>query len=195
MGSFMVVDPPKSPFMQAVEKVLTELDGLIPPSFTEVVDAYLVGGVAVHIHTAWRVSRDIDVKFSHRLLIREAPVVTYMDAGERKAVRLDTNYTDAIALVHPDWQDDAMECGKVGRIRMKVMTPTDLAVSKIGRFGDNDREDIRELARAGLLDADEVELRCNDALDYYIGDQTTIRYNLSDALEIIRQCTTTAKPR
>jgi hypothetical protein len=66
-----------------------------------------------------------------------------------------------------------------------VLSPLDLAVSKIGRWLGNDMSDIRQLAAAGLINAADVEARCNEALDYYIGNLEMIRYNLRDAFEVI----------
>lgn len=48
--------------------------------------------------------------------------------------------------------------------RAHVLSPVDLAVSKIARFADNDKEDIAALVRLGLTTADEVEQRATSAL-------------------------------
>ena len=71
---------------------------------------------------------------------------------------------------------------------MKVISRTDLAVSKIGRFADRDREDIGTLAGMGLIDADRVRRRAEEALDDFVGDPIWVRHNLTDALELIRTC-------
>lgn len=84
--------------------------------------------------------------------------------------------------------EDAAELGDIGRLKMRVISPVDLAVSKIGRFLGNDEQDIAELAKAGLLSPDDVERRCSEALRDYIGVPTLIQYNLRDALEIVRSC-------
>lgn len=181
------VTRPDTPFMDAVEQVLARLDQTIPQDFQGTVIAYLVGGVAVHVYTNWRTSQDIDATFSHRILVPRSIVVTYDDAGERRTVRLDPNYTDAIALLHPNWQDEAIPFERVGRIEMRVISPTDLAVAKIGRFQGNDIADIDQLARHGWIDADTVERRCLEALEYYVGGTEFIRHNIRDAVEMIRE--------
>lgn len=180
---------PSTPFMKAVTDILRQLDATtIPEGFRGIVDALLVGGVAVHVYTQYRVSGDLDAVFSHRLLIPKAPVVFYEYEGKKEAVRFDNNYTEVLALMHPDWRDDAIEADKVGRIQIKVISPLDLAVSKVGRLADNDRMDIAELASGGLIDADALEQRCNEALDYYVGAPNFIKYNIRDAVEIVRSC-------
>jgi hypothetical protein len=68
----------------------------------------------------------------------------------------------------------------------RVLSPTDLAVSKIARMAPNDREDIRSLAAAGLLDADVVRQRADEALAGYVGDPRMVRIAIDEAGEIIR---------
>jgi len=183
---------PDTPFMRAVREIIAVMDGMIPPTFTGTVDAFLVGGAAVHIYTGWRVSDGLDLKLSHRVLMPRAPSALYIDDdGREKGVRLDTAYSDVIALLPPDWERGSLEVEKIGRIRVRVIAPVDLAVSKIGRFQGHDADDIEQLARHGLLDADDVEGRCAEALDCFIGGTDMIRYNLRDALEIIRTCSPT----
>lgn len=180
------VDLPGTPYMDAVLEILRRIDHSIPASFKGTVTTYLLGGVAVHIYTGWRVSKDVDATFSHRVLVPQALSVRYDDGGTHRTVRFDSNFTQVIALLHPDWEQDAIPLGIVGRFDFRVITPTDLAVSKVGRFAGNDADDIRELAAAGWLDADAVEARCREALDFYVGDTTMVRHNLDDALEAIR---------
>lgn len=60
-----------------------------------------------------------------------------------------------------------------------MFSPVDLAVSKISRFSDQDRQDIVDLASRRLVGADDLKTRSEAALDYYVGDKTAVRRNLS----------------
>ncbi len=71
-------------------------------------------------------------------------------------------------------------------ISRRVLSATDLAVSKIARMAPNDREDIRSLAAAGLLDEEAVRARAEEALAGYIGDSRMVRIAIDEAGEIIR---------
>ena len=51
----------------------------------------------------------------------------------------------------------------------------DLAVSKPGRFSSQDREDIRTLARSGLINADALRQRAEEALGGCIGNLDRLR--------------------
>jgi len=85
--------------------------------------------------------------------------------------------------MHEDYLDDAipLDLG-VEQIRLHVLSPLDLAVSKIARFADNDKEDIAELVRLGLTTADEIEQRAISALAGYVGGQAMLMLNLRDAV-------------
>jgi len=179
-----------TPFMKAVLSLFDDLDKSLPASFTGEIEATLVGGAAVHLHTGYRVSDDTEAIFSRKMLLPSDLVIHYVDAGgARKAVHLDTNYSSSIALLHPDYEQGAQAFVKRGRFKLKVLSPLDLAVTKIGRFLGNDADDIVALTRHGLLSADEVEERAREAIGYYIGDTTRVEYNLRDALELIRSNT------
>lgn len=69
---------------------------------------------------------------------------------------------------------------------MHIIAPVDLALSKIARFEEKDKEDIAALARHSLIDPTSLEDRAAIALDYYIGDQSTLRLNLKEAVDIAR---------
>ncbi len=182
------VTRPGTPFIDAVDELIASIERSIPASYTGRLDAFLVGGVAVHVHTGWRVSKDMDIHFQKRIIIPPGLKKIYVDEGQTRSVAYDYNYGSFIALLHPDCWEDAWDGWSVGRIDVKVLSTTDLCVSKIGRWQGNDAEDVCSLAAKGLLDAAIVEHRFLEALDYYVGDTTMLQYNLRDALEEIARC-------
>lgn len=177
---------PSTPFATAVKDLIKAIDDTIPLSFRGTVTAYVVGGVATHIYTESRVSTDLDVKFDPPLLIAGDVSVTFENGGQQSYIRLDRNYTDIFAMMHPVWQRDAWDYEQIGRFVIKVISPLDLAVSKIARFAENDQKDIESLARSGLLDPDALEERCREALSYYVGDTTFVEINIRDTVEMVR---------
>lgn len=186
----MRLDLPTTNFEHAVIKILEYIDNnIIPENFNSNIDAFIVGGAAVHIYTKYRVSTDLDAVFSHKLLIPKSPVVFFDNNGSRQALRLDTNYTEVLALMHPDWRSDSIFANKVGRIIAKVISPVDLAVSKVSRFADNDKEDIKQLSINSLIDYSFFEKRCKESLEYYVGSPSFINYNINDAVNIIKNNT------
>jgi hypothetical protein len=153
------------------------------------VNVYLAGGMAVHLYTASRVTTDVDAEFGSRVFIPNDLIVEVkLDDGTREALYFDTNYNSSFALMHEDYLLDsiALDIG-VEQIRLHVLSPLDLAVSKIARFADNDQEDIADLVRHGLTSADAIEQRATSALGGVVGGLAMLRLNLRDAVALARQ--------
>jgi hypothetical protein len=145
--------------------------------------------MAVHLYTANRVTTDVDAEFGSRIFIPSDLIVDVtLEDGTLQSVYFDTNYNSSFALMHEDYLDDAipLDLG-VEQIRLHILTPLDLAVSKIARFSENDKEDIAELVRLGLTNADAIEQRATSALGGYVGGLAMLRLNLLDAVALARQ--------
>ena len=152
---------------------------------------YLAGGMAVHLYTGKRVTGDVDAEFGGRVLLpSDLAVVVTLEDGTDQVVYLDTNYNPTFALMHQDYQDSRPVYLGLGSIRVNVLSPVDLAVSKIARLADNDREDIRELVMLGLTDAGAIEARATEALGGYVGGIEMLKANLRDAIAIAREAET-----
>jgi hypothetical protein len=153
------------------------------------INVYLAGGMAVHLYTANRVTTDVDAEFGSRIFIPNDLIVDVtLEDGTLQSVYFDTNYNSSFALMHEDYLDDAipLDLG-VAQIKLHVLAPLDLAVSKIARFAENDKEDIAELVRLGLTTADAIEQRATSALGGYVGGSAMLRLNLLDAVALARQ--------
>lgn len=150
---------------------------------------FLAGGMAVHLYTASRVTTDVDAEFGSRVFLPGDLVVDVrLEDGTRELLYFDTNYNATFALMHEDYLDDAIALDMgVPQIRLYVLLPLDLAVSKIARFADNDKEDIAELVRLGLTTANEIEQRATQAMAGYVGGLPMLRLNLRDAVALARQ--------
>ena len=180
---------PETPYMGAVRALFERIGVTLPADLPEPVRAILVGGAAVHVYTRVRASHDVEAIFSHRIILPQDLLVCYTDeAGMARQVAYDYNYFADIALLHPDYAQDAMPLGPVatGPLELAVLGPVDLAVSKLARFQNQDRRDIAALAHQGLLAAHPLRLRVEEALDYYVGDARWLRHNLADALSLIQ---------
>lgn len=162
------------------------------------VDAFLAGGTATWMHllragpdlaAAARHSEDADIEFSRPLNLAGDIVVHYADPeGRERFLALDRTYTAAIGLRHPDYRQRARPLFESdnGRIHLHLLDPMDLAVTKVGRYEDHDREDIRLLARAGLLDAEGFRQHALEALEYLATDPGMVRIHIDEAVAMIR---------
>jgi Nucleotidyltransferase of unknown function (DUF6036) len=158
-------------------------------ALSSTLNVYLAGGMAVHLYTASRVTTDVDAEFSGRVhLPNDLMVEVTLEDGTQQIVYLDTNYNATFALMHEDHLDDAIPVDLgVEHIQVFVLSPVDLAVSKIARFAENDKADIAALVRLGLTSAAEIEQRATSALAGYIGGLALLTLNLRDAVALARQ--------
>ena len=161
---------------------------------------YVAGGAAVHFYTGVRISEDIDAAFSRRIVPGEALEVSYTDAeGAPRLLYFDTQYNESFALVHEDAHDDSIPLAIPGMgrnpVEVRLFSPLDLAVSKLARFAEHDREDIRALASAGLIEARSLRRRAEAALAAYVGDTRKIKTSINLACEIVRKARRIATSR
>jgi len=152
--------------------------------------ACVAGGAALHFYTGTRVTRDIDASFNARLILPPDLRVAYRDAdGGPRMLYFDTQYNDTLGLRHPDAADDALPIRLEGvdpnRLDVRLLNPVDLAVSKLGRFGEQDREDIVALAKAGLITSDQLRDRAEDVLPGYVGNTSSVRTSIDLACKAI----------
>ena len=149
---------------------------------------YLAGGMAVHLYTAMRVTTDVDAEFAGRVLLPNDLVLEItLENDSVQLIYFDTNYNATFALMHEDYQDDALPIDLgLKQLHVRVLSPVDLAVSKIARLADNDKEDIQALVRLGLTTSDEIQQRATQALDGFVGGRAMLELNLCDALVLAR---------
>jgi hypothetical protein len=152
---------------------------------------YVAGGAALHFYTGERVSRDIDAAFSHRVALPENLDVAYRDAdGAAHLLYFDRQYNESFALLHEDAHDDSLPLALKGLdqsvVQVRLLSPVDLAVSKIARLSDQGREDIASLARHGLVAAVSLRERAEQAMDGYVGDLDRLRTSIEITVRIVQ---------
>jgi len=180
-----------------------ELAARIAASLRDVADSalpirmYVAGGAALHFHTGERVSVDVDATFSRRIALPDGLDVAYRDEdGAARLLYFDRQYNDTLGLMHEDAQDDSIPLALEGIdpsvLDVRVLTPVDLAVSKLGRFSAQDRADIAALARRGLVNESNLEKRALQALEIYVGDTRRLRGTIASAVELVAAITSKA---
>ena len=150
----------------------------------------VAGGAAQHLYTAARVSMDIDATLSRKVLLPADLDVPYVDTdGTTRVLYYDRQYNDTHALIHENADEDSRPLTLPGIdtaiLDVCLLTPVDLAVSKISRFAEHDQEDIKALARLGLIDAESVRQRALEALADYVGEQRRVKTSIRLACALI----------
>jgi hypothetical protein len=91
--------------------------------------------------------------------------------------------------MHEDAHADARRLDVPGinrsRVDVRVLSPLDMAVSKLARFGEQDRADIEKLARLGLIDAASLRRRAGEALGGYVGRVEAVRLSIDVACRLV----------
>jgi hypothetical protein len=171
-----------------VERIERSLQGL--PKKVLPVQMFIAGGAALHLYVGARVSKDVDAVFSHRIALPPDLKVSYRDAdGAARMLYFDYQYNDTLGLMHERAREDAVALTLPGVdpevLEVRVLTATDLAVSKIGRFSEQDRADIVALARAGRIKADALRRRAEQAVEAYVGDTARVRGSIDIAFRLV----------
>lgn len=175
-------------FAQIAGKITQSLKGA--PSGTLPVRMFVAGGAAMLLHTGTRVSEDIDATFSRRLVLSDDLSVSYRDVdGQARILYLDRNYNDTLGLLHEGAYEDSIPVSIPGVdakvIEVRVFSPLDLAVSKLSRLSDQDRQDIEHLARERLIDSAAVRRRADEALKSYVGNMDALKNSIVIACRLV----------
>jgi hypothetical protein len=177
-------------FAKIAQAVAGKVAGADPRTLP--VRMYVAGGAALYLMTGSRPSEDVDATFSRRLILGEDLEVAYRDAdGRARILYLDRNYNDTLGLMHEDAYEDSMPVTIPGVdpafVEVRILSPLDLAVSKIARFSEQDRADLELLAGTGRIDAKSLRRRAEEALGGYVGDLASARTSIELACSIVEE--------
>jgi Nucleotidyltransferase of unknown function (DUF6036) len=180
-----------TPMGSAVIKMFAKLNEaaelLYPEAEPGSVRAYIFGGAAVHIYTKARGSHDVDAEIQGADKLKPQDlVVDYEDEdGDPQLLVWDSNYNPTLGPLHEDYIDDAIQLtqDKSDILWVYIASADDLAVSKLGRFAEHDRNDIRALAKRGRISSSSLKERAEEAFKYYVGNVDSARGSLRIALK------------
>jgi hypothetical protein len=147
---------------------LEELD----ESLQESVEFHCIGGfVITRLYGLERETRDVDV-----LSVRpNTNLVQLLDLGGKGSVLHQRHrvYMDKVSVIEA-WPEDydqrltEMYPGALQHIRLLAPDPHDVALMKLGRNIERDREDVKFLARSGLITVETLRDRYEQEMRSYI---------------------------
>lgn len=153
------------------------------------------GGCAVHVHTRARGSADIDAEIASHghadkrdiiALLDEDAYVYVDEAGIVQTLERDASFNTTLAPLHEDYEDRVVRLvaqSHAPHVEVYVASAVDVAISKLGRFGDRDQRDIQALLRLSVVDINEFERLAREAIRYYVGDMNRVLGNLAVVLD------------
>jgi hypothetical protein len=154
--------------------------------------AYIFGGCALHLHTNARGSSDLDIELEAMERISPNELVLALDevffddpeTGPSSIV-FDPNFTPTLAPLHENYQEDAIWLNRNEEdspIWVYLVQKVDLAVSKLGRYGDQDIDDIHTLFDHGLS-IEEFKNRAEEARKYFPGNLDRLTGNITHVIK------------
>jgi len=168
-------------YVEAFRTLVQRLLRSVKAGTKDPITLFLAGGAAMHFYTGARMTDDVDAVFDRKLLVPSDLAVIYRDSeGAARSIFFDATYNESYALMHQDAHEDAalLRLDGVEGARILVLQPVDLAVSKLSRFSEIDRRDILTLAEHGLISADELRKRAEEALPDYVGKSDSVRTSI-----------------
>ncbi|MEY2342401.1 DUF6036 family nucleotidyltransferase [Acidithiobacillus sp. IBUN Pt1247-S3] len=184
------------PIFVAAKELVRLTEATIQGRLEHPVRLILAGGAAMALYSPTRSSNDVDAIFSHRIILPEVFVSYVSDNGARLALTWDRNYSPVLGLMHPDAEASAIFVAQSPdkKFDMLVLSPLDLAVSKLGRYAENDKNDIQELYESRLISPQMLEARAAEAMLYFVGDLGQVHHNLNLAVKQMGYAVTVSKP-
>jgi hypothetical protein len=182
-------EPSLSPYLAAVRELFDRQADLV--QHDRAIAVFIGGGAAFIWWPRVRVTGDVDAEFGSRF-VPDDTTVRYTDNGIARLVYLGRNFNPMMGLMHEDYQENAVPVGNAlggkGRFDIRVLSPVDLAVSKLARWAEADRGDVSALAERGLIDADEFERKAMQALESASGiNRALVEVNVREAVADVRR--------
>jgi hypothetical protein len=188
-------------YLKAFATIMSRIERALGPKRPPApITVCISGGAAMHFYTGERYSNDIDAKIMARVMLdaSELQVAYRGEDGHARLLYFDTQYNDSFALLHHDAYGDALpisvESVDPRRLEVRLLTPIDLAVSKLSRFSEQDQDDVRTLARARLIDAAVLRRRAEATLPDYVGNLDRIRNSIALACHLVEALRSERKP-
>jgi hypothetical protein len=183
---------PDPEYLKAFAEIMSRIERALGPKRpAKPVVVCVAGGAAMHFYVGGRFTDDIDAKILARVLLdpQDLQVAYRGQDGHARLLYFDTQYNDSFALLHHNAYDDARPIDVEGvdsrRLEVRLLTPLDLAVSKLSRYKTQDQDDIRALAGAGLIDAASLRRRAEEALPDYVGNLERIKTSIILACRLV----------
>lgn len=188
-GDFSTIEP-----STALGRALVDFFDVLEPVFAKgdkgTFQVIVFGGCAVHILTRARGSADVDAEVSSHgyadrseiiALLGEDAYVFTDDDGLSQMLEFDTSFNTTLGPLHEDYEDRVIRLvrgSSVPNVEVYVAGAIDVAISKLGRFGARDQDDIQALLRLPQVNVEEFERLASEAIDYYVGNKMPVLGNL-----------------
>lgn len=177
----LVSDTPRA---NGLRQLVRQLAGYLKPLTP--VTVYVGGDMASHLYLGDVVAvEQVDAEFSVRLQVPLHHTVDVgVEGGPQELMLWNISYNPHVRLLHSDYLQDSLETDlQCGQFHVRVMSPTDVAVSLIQRSSIDDLAVIKGLVRAGLTTRAEIEVRAREAMASFLGRRALLEVSLGAVLQ------------
>ena len=186
---------PETPLGHAICSLFARVLPLLNGRPTGTLKVFIFGGTAVHLLTQSRGSADVDAEtvastaldMNEVRAVLEVPELYEDESGRELQIIIDQNYSNTLGPLHEDYRERAIPIygfAEDSPLQLLIAAPVDLAISKLGRFSEIDRQDIELLLRLGKINAQEFFQLAEDAIEFSVsGSKGITRCNLRDVTE------------
>ncbi|MEN7279373.1 DUF6036 family nucleotidyltransferase [Pseudomonas aeruginosa] len=182
-----------TPLGEAVARLFSRALPLLEGQAPGTVKVFIFGGCGVHLLTHARGSDDIDAEVEAAKILRRDELVAvlvdpefYEQGDDDLTVEFDPNYNTSLGPLHEDYRDRAIPIdGFSGAqpLHVYVAAGVDLAISKLGRYTEQDKADIEALIDCGRVDVEEFVTLAKEAINYAVGNRSVMLSYLADVTE------------
>lgn len=175
-----------TPYLKAVKDIIECIGDFHSQTLDSPLQIILAGDAAMHIHTGRDPLDDVEMIYSHALYVPPDLGASYLSYDNEPAyVYFDSGFNTAHLLLSPGYECRALafEMMEHRIIDVSVLSPMDLAVTKIGRFNFRDRIDLKRLIEDRLVTgAEELEQLTIAAIKHIFGHEAKLKANLDEVL-------------
>lgn len=182
-----------TPLGEAVARLFSRALPLLEGQAPGAMKVFIFGGCGVHLLTHSRGSADIDAEVEAARILRRDELVAvladpefYEQGEDDLTVEFDPNYNTSLGPLHEDYRDRAIPLdGFDGNqpLHVYVAAGVDLAISKLGRYTEQDKADIEALIDCGRVDVEEFVTLAQEAIDYAVGNRSVTLSYLADVTD------------
>jgi hypothetical protein len=181
----------KNSIKEAIKEMMQIIGKKVPNAHRKApVNLYIAGGIAIYYYTATRVSKDVDAIIDHNINIpKNLSVLWINEDGTIEELIYDHQYTSTLGIMHEDYESRAYLQYTIDRkLKVHILSPEDLVISKLARFGEQDQEDIKSLIQNDLVDKENLEKWTHEAMISAVGiREKSLQIHLNLALEMFDQ--------
>lgn len=147
------------------------------------INCYIAGGAAVNLFIGGRMTGDIDFTIDKRIPLKEINL-----KNDKFSIFIDPKFNPQLGLIHDEYIENSIEIDffkkEKNKINLKafVFSPTDLVISKLTRWSETDKKDVKKLIVSGLVNKNTLKNKIDEALAGYILPISFLKYNIEEAL-------------